>query len=230
MKIRNQKGRKDGNSAYRRVFNNKKLGDLISKIQATVISNGNELERIILSKTNTINNLNEFIEKAETGEISNGVFVCSKKNIKKSNYAVKNPIDNKGIEPDLLVFIVEKHRICKIIELKDGDTFDTKKAAGEKEHLLTFSKEFGSKIPFRTEIYLCSFNQNDINAIKTGLKNTFTEKEILTGKAFCDILHLDYDSIIKSRLEDAEDNLDYFVEELLNIEQVKNKIISILDK
>ena len=43
MKIRNQKGRRDGNSAYNRVFNNSDLGDLISKIQATVISNGNEL-------------------------------------------------------------------------------------------------------------------------------------------------------------------------------------------
>lgn len=230
MKIRNQKGRKDGNSAYNRVFNNSNLGDLISKIQATVISNGNELERIILSQTNTIDNLNEFIDKAETGEISNGVFVCSKRNIKSSNFAVKNPIDNKGIEPDLLVFIVEQHRICKIIELKDGDTFDTKKAAGEKEHLVTFSKEFGRKIPFRTEIYICSFNQNDINTIKTGLKNTFTEQEILTGKSFCDILNLDYDKIIQTRLEDAEDNLTYFVEELLKIEQVRKKIINILDK
>lgn len=166
MKIRNQKGRRDGNSAYARVFNNSDLGDLISKIQATVISNGNELEKIILSQTNTIDDLNIFIEKAEIGEIENGVFVCPKNKIKSSIYAVKNPIDNKGIEPDLLIFLVEKHRICKIVELKDGDTFDTKKAAVEREHLITFSKEFGSKIPFRTEIYLCSFNQNDINAIK----------------------------------------------------------------
>ncbi len=230
MKLRNQKGRKDGNSAYKRVFNNTELGDLISKIQATVISNGNELEKIILSQTNTIDNLNEFIDKAEIGVIENGVFVCPKKIIKASNYAVKNPIDNKGIEPDLLIFVVEKHRICKIVELKDGDIFDTKKAAGEKEHLVTFLKEFGSKIPFRTELYICSFNQNDINAIKTGLKNTFKEEEILTGRAFCDILHLDYDSIIKSRLEDAEDNFNYFIEELVEIEQVRSKILEIIDK
>lgn len=104
------------------------------------------------------------------------------------------------------------------------------KARGEKEHLITFSKEFGSKIPFRTEIYICSFNQNDINAIKTGLKNTFKKEEILTGRAFCDILHIDYDSIIKSRLEDAEDNFNYFIEELIKIEQVKSKILSLLDK
>lgn len=230
MKIRNQKRRIDGNSGYSRVFNNTELGDLISKIQATVISNGTELERIILSQTNTIDNLDEFIDKAESNEIANGVFVCSKNKIKASDYAVKNPIDNKGIEPDLLIFVVEKHRICKIVELKDGDTFDTKKVAGEKEHLVTFSKEFGSKIPFRTEIYICSFNQNDINAIKTGLKNTFTEKEILTGREFCNILHLNYDGIIKSRLDDAEDNLNYFIDELLKIEQVKSEILGKLNK
>lgn len=50
MKIRNQKGRKDGNSGYTRVFNNSELGDLISKIQATVISNGNELEKLFYLK------------------------------------------------------------------------------------------------------------------------------------------------------------------------------------
>lgn len=230
MKIRDQKGRRDGNSGYTRVFDNSELGDLISKIQATVISNGNELEKIILSKTNTIDDLNIFIEKAEVGEIANGIFVCPKNKIKKSKYSVKNLINNKGIEPDLLIFIVEKHRICKIIELKDGDTFDTKKAAGEKEHLITFSKEFGSKIPFRTEIYICSFNQNDVNAIKTGLKNTFTEKEILTGKEFCKILNLDYDKIISARLKDAKDNLNYFVEELLKIDKVQKMIIDKINK
>ncbi len=64
------------------MFNNTELGDLISKIQATVISNGNELEKIILSQTNTIDNLNEFIDKAEIGVIENGVSVCPKKIIK----------------------------------------------------------------------------------------------------------------------------------------------------
>ena len=78
--------------------------------------------------------------------------------------------------------------------------------------------------------YIFVFLTNDINAIKTGLKNTFKKEEILTGRAFCDILHIDYDSIIKSRLEDAEDNFNYFIEELIKIEQVKSKILSLLDK
>lgn len=39
MKIKNAKGRRDGNSGYTRTLGNEKLGQLISRVQATVISN-----------------------------------------------------------------------------------------------------------------------------------------------------------------------------------------------
>lgn len=222
MRLKEQKGRKYGKSAYMRVFGNEQLGNLISKIQATVISNGSELERIILSKTNTIDDLELFINNSEAGIQEDGIYVCSKKIIKKSKYNVKDPVTDKGIEPDLLVFIIERHRVCKIIELKDGDTFDTKKISGEREHLIMFSKEFGSKIPFRTEIYICTFNQDDMDSIKTGLKNYFKEDEILTGRDFCKILNINYDEIIRLRMKDAEDNLNYFIDELLKIKNVRS--------
>ena len=54
MKIENAKGRQDGNSGYIRTLKNAQLGLLISRVQATVISNGTELERIIVSKSNNI--------------------------------------------------------------------------------------------------------------------------------------------------------------------------------
>lgn len=223
MKIKDMKGRTDNNSGYKRVFDNEKLGNLISKIQATVISNGSELERIILSKSTTISNLEEFIENAEAGTLHNGTYVCSKKVVQKSKkYSVK--INDKGIEPDLLIFIVEKHRICNVIELKDGDTFDTKKSQSEKNNLETFKKEFGSKIPFTTSFYICSFNQSDKKIIKEGFKNIFNEDEILTGEELCKILNINYIEIITQRKSDAKDNLDYFIDELLKIDIVKNKL------
>ena len=58
----------------------------------------------------------------------------------------KSPYSIKGIEPDLLVFVVRSKRICQVIELKDGDSFDTKKAAAERANLERFSKEFGSSV------------------------------------------------------------------------------------
>lgn len=218
MKIRNAKGRKDGNSGYTRVFGIDDLGKLISKVQSTVISNGAELERIILTSSNQIENLNDFINDVTYGNNEDGVFVCSKKVLKKSKYACA------GIEPDLLIFIVERKRICKVIELKDGDTFDTKKSQGEKEYLETFSTSFGAKIPFVTEYYICSFNQLDKEAIKQGFKNTFDVEHIMTGKELCDILNIDYDEIVINRKKDMEDNLNYFIDQLLSINDVREII------
>ena len=121
MKIRNSKGRKDENSGYIRLFNNIKLGQLLSKSQATVISNGNELEKLILLNTNNIPNLDIFIEDVTENRKDDGVYVCEKKVLKKSTLTIPKH------EPDLLIFMVQNRRVCKIIELKDGDSFDTKK-------------------------------------------------------------------------------------------------------
>ena len=108
MKIRNARGRQDGNSGYIRLFNNSKLGSLLSKAQATVISNGNELERIILEKTNNIKDLDIFIEEVTDNKKPDGVYVCDKKTLKKS------PLTIPKHEPDLLLFIVQSRRVCKV--------------------------------------------------------------------------------------------------------------------
>lgn len=85
MKIENAQGRKDGASGYTRVLGNEDLGCLISKIQSTVISNGSELERIILSLTNNIKDLNLFIDNVTNGEINDGTYVCKKNHPQKKS-------------------------------------------------------------------------------------------------------------------------------------------------
>ena len=203
---------------YERVFNNQKLGDLITKIQATVISNGTELERMVLSQSNVIDDVDAFLDDVTYGRQPEGVFVAPKKCVKKSWRTIPN------IEPDILIFIVEKNRICKIVELKDGYMFDTKKVKGEKENLETFAEKFGSKIPFVTEWYICCFNENDKTTIKEGLKNEFDETHILTGREFCEILNIDYDSIIEQRKNDGIENLHFFISEMLAIDNVADII------
>lgn len=218
MKIRNAKGRTDGNSGYARVLGNEKLGELLSKVQLTVISNGTELERIITSYSNCIENLDAFLDAVTNSEQNDGVYLCKKSVLKKSKVTIKN------IEPDLLVFLVQKKRICKIIELKDGDAFDTKKSLGEREHLEEFSKEFGSRIPFVAEYYICCFNQDDKQKIYEGFKKCFDLEHILTGHELCEILQIDYEKIIEQRKQDAKDNFEYFIDELLKIDEVKSSI------
>lgn len=134
----------------------------------------------------------------------------------------------KGIEPDMIIFIVSDYRLCKIIELKDGDTFDTKKVKGEKTNLVTFSEKFGAKIPFSTDYYVCCFNQNNKEIIREGMKNEFDLEHIMTGRELCQLLNIDYQEIINIRKNDMEENFNYFIEELLKIPEVLEKINQII--
>lgn len=218
MKIRNAKGRRDNNSGYIRLFDNIELGHLFSKAQAAVISNGTELEKTILARTRKIADLDGFIDAVTDGDQPDGVYVCAKSAVKNSSLTVK------GHEPDLLVFIVRKKRVCKIIELKDGDTFDTKKAKGEYENLKEFSEQFGYKIPFVTEFYVCCFNPDDKDAIVAGFKGAFPPEHVLTGREPCAVLNIDYDETVNARKADAADNINYFVDELLKIPAVTERI------
>lgn len=83
-KIRNAKGREDGNSGYTRVVGNAQLGRLLSRVQATVISNGNELERLITERSTLIEDVDDFIGKTSVGDMENGVYLCLKKTFKKN--------------------------------------------------------------------------------------------------------------------------------------------------
>ena len=116
-----------------------------------------------------------------------------------------------------------------MIELKDGDAFDTKKANGEKEHLNEFVLKFGARIPFVADYYICCFNQLDKSVIYTGFKGAFDINHILTGQELCDILGIDYDDIVNLRQQDANENFEYFLDELLEIDEVKNYIVNKLN-
>lgn len=61
--LSNAKGRsfKQTPSGYTRILGNVELGNLISKLQGTVISAGNELEDIIWSKVKQIDNLDKYL-------------------------------------------------------------------------------------------------------------------------------------------------------------------------
>lgn len=220
-KVRNARGRQDENSGYTRVIGNARLGQLLSRIQATVISNGNELERMIAARSTLIQDIDAFIQKATSGNQENGVYLCLKKNFKRSEKYAESV---KGIEPDLLIFIIEQNRVCKVIELKDGDNFDTKKSQSEKAHLEKFAMIFGAKIPFVTDYFICSFNQENKNMIHIGFKGCFDMNHILTGRELCEILCIDYDEIRHIRQSDREDNFSYFIGELVKIPEVLTEI------
>lgn len=217
-KIRNSNP-KNSSGGYERLLGNKELADIFTKAQSTVISNGTELENIITSRANNIEDLNQFMEEVNAGRMENGVFLCTKKVTKKSDYKLE------GHEPDFLIFSIQPEgKVAYVIELKDGDTFDTKKSAGEKESLKTFKMHLGSMIEFRTNYKICAFNQLDKEKIVSGFKSQFTIAEVWTGKDFCDVLGIDYEEIINQRRDDTLDNYIFVVEALAEMEDIQKKV------
>ena len=201
---------------YERLVGNKEMASIFTKAQSTVISNGTELERIISKEANIITDLDIFINNCDDKKIEDGSYLCTKKVLKASSYALK------GHDPDFLAFTLNKNKdLCYVIELKDGDTFDTKKSRAEKEMLEIFVNHLAPKIPFRTKYYICSFNQLDKSKIVLGFKGVFDEEEVMTGQEFCDILGINYDAILALRKEDAFENFKFVIEKMFSIKEVR---------
>jgi hypothetical protein len=210
-------GRRDG--GYARLFNDADIGALVSRIHATSIRAGTELEHIIsrVSSANgtAIDDLDEFLSNGV-----DGVFIASKSVIKKSSR-----IQFSSAEPDYLVFVRGgAKRLCFVVELKDGDQFDTKKSSGEVSNLTAFSTNVGSTLPYSTTVKVCSFNQNDKQAIVTGFKRTIDESMVWTGREFCELMGFDYDAIVNERKTNAEDNKRFLAEQLLLIPDMRQII------
>lgn len=188
------------------------------------IRNGNELKRIIFNKVplkNCINDLNEFIDNCKNGKTAYGTYLCSSKILASSRFKM-----NKH-QPDLLIFTIGQYNSCHIIELKDGDDFDTKKSQSEKNTLIAIKKHL---YPMISDIFrviackICCFNQKDKNKIMYGLKKKFTISEIITGQELCNLLGIQYSGIINERNQDANDNFYYVIEEVCKITEVKTKV------
>lgn len=214
---------KNVSGGYDRLFGIPELGLLMSKVQSTVISSGSELERIIKSKVQIVENLDTFLHQDQMPE---GVFLAEKRQIKKSKI-----LQYKGSEPDFMVF---KRRMgnqhCHIIELKDGHVFDTKKAAAEHNALHTFIKENARYLPFMISTHFCAFNQVDKLTIYDGFKRKIEFEEAMTGRELCELLEIEYDEIVAVRRADRPENVRYFVSELLRIPQIRTLIEELLNR
>jgi len=111
------------------------------------------------------------------------------------------------------------------VEVKDGDQFDTKKAAGERQMLGTFRTDISHSVPYITHIYLCSFNSSTKEEIYRGLKRKFQISELITGRELCDLFRIEYDAIVKHRLKDQRANLEYIAHELLAIDRIRDVVL-----
>lgn len=220
-KISESKGRPDENSGYTRLFGNQQLGQLLSRVQATVIRTGNELEKMIESVTP--DELKASLEEILTGQNS----LASVQVV----FQAKMPpqVEIRGEKADIVIFDhIEK--TAKIIELKDGDTFDTKKASGELASMEIYSKWLSSRTDYKTNFYFCSFNQTNKEAIVHGAKRRFDISHAMTGQELCNLLRIDYEALKIGRQTEQPENLRFFISELLHIAEVRQIIKELLEK
>ena len=216
-KISETSGRQDENSGYSRILGNPRLGHLISRVHATTIRAGTELEHLLEASTPSArkSSLGDSIRLAKRLE-GKGVRVVFAPKIKKTK-------GKRGTIGDLLVFN-HKDRAITLIELKDGDTFDTKKASGELQSLKAASKRFAKRTGYKSTFRFCSFNQNDKNAIIAGAKKRFTPDQVMTGRELCGILKIDYDSFVGARKQEQAANLQYLLRELMAIPELAERL------
>lgn len=213
---------KNISGGYFRVFGIKELGLLMSKVQSTVISSGNELERLIIERARGVRDLDDFLRNTERW---NGTYLATSSQVKKSELLRVN-----RDAPDFIVIVCSSNDLnCHIIELKDGHVFDTKKADAEHRALHSFLDRNLSVLPGNAKAHFCSFNQEDKDIIWEGAKKTIPYDEIMTGRELCELINIDYDEIVESRIRDRPDNAFYFVSELIRIPQIR-KIVEVLLK
>ena len=213
--IRNRQGRTDG--AYTRLFGDPQLGSLISRVHGTSIAAGNELEKLIIERTNIIPDVDEFLRRDIYPE---GAFVATKAAIKKCE-----TIDAVSAEPDFVVFWRRGiQQNCYVIELKDGDAFDTKKAAGERESMHRFVNVIAPVVRFTTSVHFCCFNLDDRQAVVDGFKRKITLEEAMTGREFCPPVGIDYDEIVDFRQEHAAENFRDFIAYILENQSTREEI------
>ena len=223
VKLSEANGRKGG--GYTRLFDHERLGELTSKVHSAVIRSGVELENTISdiaeTKSTLIYDLDKFLAAIST---ANGTWIASKSAIKRCNSA-----EFKGSPPDFIVFDCDQ-KVGYVVELKDGDTFDTKHIDSEINSFENLIECLEPETDYEFMINFCAFNQNDRQRIIEGFKNKISENQTMTGPEFCNLLDIDYEEIVTQRKVDSRENVVQFVSELIEIDDIREMLCEKLQR
>lgn len=195
-------------SGYYRAIGNEQLAELIRKTQSCVIANGNELESKVLQHTSFV--CNKFHKQKLDDfnlDISNAFII-------QMNVPTPNNSNKKNIAVDCMV--VTKEEIF-LFELKDGSNFDTKKSAGEVASLNKACSIVSSKDPRNRKCTpkIVFWNAQSLKEVSFKVKGV--DDMLMLGKDFCFTFGVNFDKINSERKQDAKKNLEYFADQLKQI-------------
>lgn len=215
-RIIDSKGRDDENSGYTRLLGIPDLGRLLSRIHATVIRNGNELEAMLADRC-------PFRATGLHDRVSGALRLLQQPVEAYFGEALHVSIDDHRTIADVVV-LHTVHRRVRVIEIKDGDVFDTKKADGELSSLRPVAAMIGRRLGYEDSYHLCCFNQDDKQAIMRGMKGRFSEEQVMTGRELADLLAVDYDEIRRKRHEDIRANIQFFADSIADIAELREAL------
>jgi hypothetical protein len=131
------------------------------------------------------------------------------------------PVSGRGSEVRFDIVVLDHQaRTAHVVEVKDGDTFDTKKANGELASIQAVAAAIAESTGYAVSFSFCCFNQEDKDLICAGAKGRFSKDQAMTGRELCRLLEIDYDALVELRQRDVADNLSYFLDELVAIPRV----------
>jgi len=112
----------------------------------------------------------------------------------------------------------DKHEI-DIIELKLGNTFDTKKAPAEVDSLNKVQKHLQKVQNKKVNKYVVCYTANTHEEIKAGFKGALpSDLNILTGREFAERYYFEYENplvkLAEKRIENQEFLLNYFIKHM----------------
>lgn len=210
-----KEGRKDG--GYTRVLGNEDLGALISRLQSTVISSGNALEAFIYQEIISQDKFIKTISNLTTldSEINSGINLLSIDHLKEKDFLPKK---NNSLKKQDFYIVDYSNNIFYLVELKEGDTFDTKKSSGEWSALNIAEQFYSSRLSnFNIVKIFVSFTSITKQQVFIGAKKIIPLENCMTGHEFCDLLGISFNKIMSEKVNAAKENFDFFKKEILNI-------------
>jgi len=221
-------------SSYYRLCGNKRIALLLRACHATVISNGNELEKFIrdysiypivekklkMKKDGTPYASPQYIKGTEPTFNT----VIEYYNNNKNAYFPKIRISRECLEK-VGIELSSKKNIeldgvwvkdgkIYVTEIKEGASLDTKKSDGEIKMFKLLSELF-NYYNITPDFFIVLWNLNDIN--NASIKSIEAVDYIITGADFSEMVKLDFIKLNMKRQVHAPINEKYIVEEMRGI-------------
>jgi hypothetical protein len=207
-KIADMSGNRSG--SYRHLFDDERLGHLISQTHAASIRAGTELERILhsLIPPHTLADLRDVVKGLD-----------DPLNVKQIVFKPSRPKAGRerGIVSDFAIFFHQDEEFY-VVELKIGYDFDTQKAQVARQKLQQICEHLTHRTGYAGKTFMCSFNASSRAEIITGFKREFTEDEVMLGHELCFYLGVDYEEVLTRLRVDQTANRQYFLERVDKIQ------------